>query len=98
MKRLNGMDAMLLYGETPNLHMHTLKGWSCTPTTPTPRSLSTPSDRRSRTASTCWIHCASHFKASPGDYIIRSGWRTAKSTLTITCESCGSRLLAGGGN
>ena len=24
-KRLNGMDAMLLYGETPNLHMHTLK-------------------------------------------------------------------------
>ncbi|BBZ31290.1 diacylglycerol O-acyltransferase (plasmid) [Mycolicibacterium madagascariense] len=25
MKRLNGMDAMLLYGETPNLHMHTLK-------------------------------------------------------------------------
>lgn len=25
MKRLNGMDAMLLYSETPNLHMHTLK-------------------------------------------------------------------------
>jgi diacylglycerol O-acyltransferase len=25
MKRLNGMDAMLLYGETPNLHTHTLK-------------------------------------------------------------------------
>lgn len=25
MKRLNGMDAMLLYGEAPNLHMHTLK-------------------------------------------------------------------------
>jgi diacylglycerol O-acyltransferase / wax synthase len=24
-KRLNGMDAMLLYGETPNLHTHTLK-------------------------------------------------------------------------
>lgn len=25
MKRLNGMDAMLLYSETPNLHTHTLK-------------------------------------------------------------------------
>ena len=25
MKRLNGMDAMLLYSETPNVHMHTLK-------------------------------------------------------------------------
>jgi diacylglycerol O-acyltransferase len=25
MKRLNGMDAMLLYSETPNLHMHSLK-------------------------------------------------------------------------
>ena len=25
MRRLNGMDAMLLYGETPNLHMHTMK-------------------------------------------------------------------------
>src|SRR5437764_362293 len=25
MRRLNGMDAMLLYSETPNLHMHTLK-------------------------------------------------------------------------
>jgi diacylglycerol O-acyltransferase / wax synthase len=25
MKRLNGMDSILLYGETPNLHMHTLK-------------------------------------------------------------------------
>src|ERR1700753_3920773 len=24
-KRLNGMDAMLLYSETPNLHTHTLK-------------------------------------------------------------------------
>ena len=24
MKRLNGMDAMLLYNETPNLHTHTL--------------------------------------------------------------------------
>jgi diacylglycerol O-acyltransferase / wax synthase len=24
-RRLNGMDAMLLYGETPNLHMHTMK-------------------------------------------------------------------------
>jgi diacylglycerol O-acyltransferase len=24
-KRLNGMDAMLLYSETPNLHAHTLK-------------------------------------------------------------------------
>jgi diacylglycerol O-acyltransferase len=24
-KRLNGMDAMLLYSETPNVHMHTLK-------------------------------------------------------------------------
>jgi diacylglycerol O-acyltransferase len=24
-KRLNGMDALLLYGETPNLHTHTLK-------------------------------------------------------------------------
>ena len=25
MKRLNGMDAMLLYSEAPNLHTHTLK-------------------------------------------------------------------------
>ncbi|STZ44787.1 diacylglycerol O-acyltransferase [Mycolicibacterium gilvum] len=25
MRRLNGMDAMLLYSETPNLHTHTLK-------------------------------------------------------------------------
>lgn len=25
MKRLNGMDAMLLYSETPNVHMHTVK-------------------------------------------------------------------------
>jgi diacylglycerol O-acyltransferase / wax synthase len=25
MKRLNGMDAMLIYSETPNLHTHTLK-------------------------------------------------------------------------
>ena len=25
MKRLNGMDAMLLYTETPSLHTHTLK-------------------------------------------------------------------------
>src|ERR1700704_498995 len=25
MKRLNGMDAMLLYSETPNLHTHTVK-------------------------------------------------------------------------
>ena len=25
MKRLNGWDAMLLYSETPNVHMHTLK-------------------------------------------------------------------------
>ena len=25
MKRLNGMNAMLLYSETPNLHTHTLK-------------------------------------------------------------------------
>jgi hypothetical protein len=25
MKRLSGMDAMLLYSETPNLHTHTLK-------------------------------------------------------------------------
>ena len=25
MKRLNGMDAMLLYSETPNLHTHTMK-------------------------------------------------------------------------
>ena len=25
MKRLNGMDAMLLYSETPTLHTHTLK-------------------------------------------------------------------------
>ncbi len=25
MKRLNGMDALLLYSETPNLHTHTLK-------------------------------------------------------------------------
>lgn len=25
MRRLNGMDAMLLYSETPNLHMHTMK-------------------------------------------------------------------------
>ncbi|MDT5370917.1 MAG: hypothetical protein QOC62_5348, partial [Mycobacterium sp.] len=25
MKRLNGMDAMLLYSETSNLHTHTLK-------------------------------------------------------------------------
>lgn len=25
MKRLNGMDAMLLYSETSNLHMHSLK-------------------------------------------------------------------------
>jgi len=25
MKRLNGMDAMLLYSETPSLHTHTLK-------------------------------------------------------------------------
>src|SRR5271157_61389 len=25
MKRLNGIDAMLLYSETPNLHTHTLK-------------------------------------------------------------------------
>lgn len=25
MKRLNGMDAMLLYSETPKLHTHTLK-------------------------------------------------------------------------
>jgi len=25
MKRLNGMDAVLVYGEAPNLHMHTLK-------------------------------------------------------------------------
>ncbi|MET0701070.1 MAG: wax ester/triacylglycerol synthase domain-containing protein, partial [Mycobacterium sp.] len=25
MKRLNGMDAMLLYSEAPNLPMHTLK-------------------------------------------------------------------------
>ena len=25
MKRMNGMDAMLLYSETPNLHTHTLK-------------------------------------------------------------------------
>jgi hypothetical protein len=24
-KRLNGMDAMLLYSETPNVHTHTLK-------------------------------------------------------------------------
>ena len=25
MKRLNGVDAMMLYGETPEVHMHTLK-------------------------------------------------------------------------
>ena len=25
MRRLNGMDAYLLYSETPNLHSHTLK-------------------------------------------------------------------------
>jgi diacylglycerol O-acyltransferase / wax synthase len=25
MKRLNGMDAVVVYGEAPNLHMHTLK-------------------------------------------------------------------------
>ena len=25
MKRLNGWDALLLYSETPNIHMHTLK-------------------------------------------------------------------------
>ncbi|WP_179476296.1 wax ester/triacylglycerol synthase domain-containing protein [Mycolicibacterium vinylchloridicum] len=25
MKRLNGTDSVLLYGETPNLHLHTLK-------------------------------------------------------------------------
>jgi len=25
MKRLNGMDAVLVYGEAPNLHMYTLK-------------------------------------------------------------------------
>src|ERR1700754_3825793 len=25
MRRLNGMDAMLLYSETPNIHTHTLK-------------------------------------------------------------------------
>ncbi|MGH9061129.1 MAG: wax ester/triacylglycerol synthase family O-acyltransferase, partial [Acidimicrobiales bacterium] len=25
MKRLSGLDALLLYGETPNVHMHTLK-------------------------------------------------------------------------
>src|SRR5215211_9201255 len=25
MKRLSGMDALLLYSETPNIHMHTLK-------------------------------------------------------------------------
>jgi diacylglycerol O-acyltransferase / wax synthase len=24
-KRLNGMDALLLYSETPNVHTHTLK-------------------------------------------------------------------------
>ena len=25
MKRLNGLDAMMLYSETPEIHMHTLK-------------------------------------------------------------------------
>ncbi|MGO9507011.1 MAG: hypothetical protein ACLPXZ_06570, partial [Mycobacterium sp.] len=25
MKRLTGWDAVLLYGETPNVHMHTIK-------------------------------------------------------------------------
>lgn len=33
MKRLNGMDAMLLYSETPNLHTHTLKVFVIDPTT-----------------------------------------------------------------
>ncbi|WP_208857730.1 WS/DGAT/MGAT family O-acyltransferase [Mycobacterium parascrofulaceum] len=34
MKRLNGMDAMLLYSETPNLHTHTLKVAVIDPTDP----------------------------------------------------------------
>ena len=25
MKRLNGVDALMLYSETPEIHMHTLK-------------------------------------------------------------------------
>ncbi|EFG77797.1 acyltransferase, WS/DGAT/MGAT [Mycobacterium parascrofulaceum ATCC BAA-614] len=33
-KRLNGMDAMLLYSETPNLHTHTLKVAVIDPTDP----------------------------------------------------------------
>ena len=89
MKRLNGMDAMLLYSETPNLHTHTLKvaiihaadyeGDS---------SRSTSSAGPLRVGCICWIRCATDSSTSRGTCTTRCGWKTAPSTSTITYAGC----------
>ena len=89
MKRLNGMDAMLLYSETPNLHTHTLKV-----------AIINAADfdgefrfdvfRRTiqrRSASTRPVALPARrypVEAAPPDVAAR----TARSTSTITCAAC----------
>ena len=54
MKRLNGMDAMLLYSEAPNLHTHTVK---VAGSTLSPKPQGFPGSGSRHSASTCAVGC-----------------------------------------
>ena len=85
-KRLNGMDAMLLYSETPNLHTHTLKV-AVINAAEFDGDFNFDVFRRDASSAgcTCSTRCATGSSTSRGSCIIRCGWRTARSTWTTTC-------------
>jgi hypothetical protein len=95
-KQLNGMDALLLYSETPNLHTHTLKVAIVDAADYDGEFTFELFGRRCGAGCIGCNRCATGFSTFRGDCIIRCGWRTATLTSTITCDEWTYRLLADG--
>ena len=92
MKRLNGMDAMLLYSEAPNLHTHTLKVAVIDPASDIPGVPGFGFEAfrdHVRRRLPCWTRCATNSSTSRGGCITPCGSKTATpmpSTWITTCD------------
>jgi hypothetical protein len=91
-KRLNGMDAMLLYSETPNLHTHTLKVAVVDAAHYDGEFNFELSGKHCSVGCICSIRCDTGLSTFLGGCIVRCGWRAARLTSTPTC---GVWFLAG---
>jgi diacylglycerol O-acyltransferase len=76
------MDAMLLYSETPNLPMHTLKAAVVSTADFDGDSATRRFAGHCSGECICWTRCATDWSTSLGGCTIRCGWRTAMSTWT----------------